>query len=268
MDQNRFLALVIVDQPILPLAGFAFSRPDRGVERSVAGEAAVHRDHFFLGHVQLGGDLGHLVRLQIAFLDGLDLALEAAQVEEQPLLVGGRAHLDQRPRAQDVFLDRGLDPPHGIGRQTEAAFRVEFLDGLHQTDIAFRHDFADRQAVAAIAHGDLCNETQVARHHLVGGRAVAMLSVTLREHVFLLWLQHREFADFVEIAIETGFAGGNGRQIVTGHEAPLSDRCRFPADFICPYGEPIMARIVPDPAPMQVSDKCGGTAIQAFTPTL
>jgi hypothetical protein len=33
-------------------------------------------------------------------------------------------------------------------------------------------------------------------------------------------------------------------------------------------GEPKMARIVPDPAPMRVSSKCGGTLIQGITTAL
>ena len=209
LDQHLFLAVVIVDQPILPLAGFAFGGADRRVERGVAGEAAVHRHHFLLADVQLGRDLGDLVRLQVALVERLDLALDLAQIEEQPLLVGGRAHLHQAPGAQDVFLDRSLDPPHGIGRQAEAAFRIEFLDGLHQADIAFRDHFADRQAVAAIAHGDLGHEPQMAGDELVRGVAVAMLLVTLGEHVFFLRLQHRKAADFFEVAGEAAFAGND-----------------------------------------------------------
>ena len=86
------------------------------------------------------------------------MALGLAQVEEQLLLGGGGAHLHQRPRAQHVFLDRGADPPHRIGRQAEALVGLEALDRLHQPDIAFGNDFGDRQAIAAIAHGDLGDE--------------------------------------------------------------------------------------------------------------
>jgi hypothetical protein len=74
---------------------------------------------------------------------------------EQLLLVRGGAHLHEGPGAQDVFLNRRLDPPHGICGEAEALVGLEAFDGLHQTDIAFRHHLADRQAIAAIAHGDL-----------------------------------------------------------------------------------------------------------------
>ncbi len=88
---------MIVYKPILPLAGITLSGVDRRIQRSVAREAAVHRDDLFLGDVQLGGDLRHMLGLQITVIDGLDAALRTAQVEEQTLLVGGRAHLHQRP---------------------------------------------------------------------------------------------------------------------------------------------------------------------------
>ncbi|MHC2730635.1 hypothetical protein ACVIEO_004144 [Rhizobium leguminosarum] len=60
----------------------------------------------------------------------------------------------------------------------------------------------------------------MAGDELVGGVPVTMLGITLGEHVFLLRLQHRELADFVEVTIETGFTGGDGRQGISGHSAP------------------------------------------------
>ena len=158
-----------------------------------------------------------LLGLEVALVERLDLALHLAQVEEQLLLVGGGAHLHQAPRAQDVFLDRGLDPPHGVGREAEALLGLEALHRLHQADIAFGDHFADRQAIAAIAHGDLGDEAQMAGDQLVRGVAVAVLLVALGEHVFLVRLEHRKLADFGEIARQAGFAGGNRRQTGTGH---------------------------------------------------
>src|SRR5436190_10441679 len=93
----------------------------------------------------------NLVRSHVALVEYRNLALGLAQVEEQLLLVDGGAHLHQRPRAQDVFMDRGLDPPCGIGGEPEALVRLEAFDRLHQTDVALRDQFGDRQAVAAMA---------------------------------------------------------------------------------------------------------------------
>ncbi len=135
--------------------------------------------------------------LQIAVIDRLQTPFQTAQVEEQALLVGGGAHFDQRPRAQDIFLDRRLDPPHGIGRKAEAAIGIELLHRLHQADIALGHDFADRQTVTTVTHSDLGNEAKVTCHELVGGISVAVLGIALAEHIFFLRFQHRELANFV-----------------------------------------------------------------------
>ena len=124
------------------------------------------------------------------------LALGLAQVEEQLLLVGRGAHLHQRPRAQDVFLDRRLDPPHSVGREPEALLGLEALDRLHQADIALGDHLGDRQAVPAIAPGDLDDETQMASDELVRRVAVAVLTPALGQHVFFARLQHREPPDF------------------------------------------------------------------------
>ena len=124
--------------------------------------------------------------LEVAFLERVDLVLHPAQVEEQLLLRRGGAHLHQAPRAQDEFLDRGADPPHRIGREAEAAIGLELLHALHQADIAFADQLADRQAIAAIAHGDLGHEAQVRVDQLRRGLGVAMLAPALGEHIFFL----------------------------------------------------------------------------------
>ena len=115
----------------------------------------------------------------------------------------------------------GLDPPHGVGGEAEALLGLEALHRLHQADIAFRDDFGDRQAIAAIAHGDLGDEAQMAGDELVRGVAVAMLAPALGEHVFLLRLQHREPPDFLEIAGQTAFGGEDRQSRGTGHDSAL-----------------------------------------------
>ena len=112
------------------------------------------------------GDPRHVLRAELALLDGADLVLGLAQVEEQLLLRRGGAHLDQAPRPQDVLLDRGADPPHRIGGEPEAPLGIEPLHRLHQPDVRLGDHLGGRQAVAAIAHGDLRGEPQVAGDQL------------------------------------------------------------------------------------------------------
>jgi hypothetical protein len=61
---------------------------------------------------------------------------------------------------------------------------------------------SDGQAIAAIAHGDLGHETQVAGDELRRGLGIAMFLIALGEHIFLLGGQHRKFLDFGQIAVE------------------------------------------------------------------
>src|SRR5690606_37837408 len=108
-----------------------------------------------------GCDLLDLIRMERTFVQRGDLPLHLAQVEEQPLLGGGRADLDETPGAQDVFLNGSTDPPHRIGREAEPLIRLEALDRVHEADVALGDYLRNGQAVAAITHGDLGDETQV-----------------------------------------------------------------------------------------------------------
>src|SRR5262249_55898734 len=164
--EGRLLIGMLVDQPVLPFAGIAVVT-DRSVERYIANKAPGHVDHVLLGDAEAAGGKLDLVRAEVALVGPKDLAFGLAKIEEEFLLVGGGAHLHQGPRAQDVFLDRSLDPPHGIGREPESLFGLEALDRLHQPDIALRDQFRDRQAVAATARGDPRDEAQMTVDELV-----------------------------------------------------------------------------------------------------
>src|SRR5262249_50971038 len=138
------------------------------------------------------------------------------------LLADGGAHLHQGPRAQDVFLDRSLDPPHGIGREPESLFGLEALDRLHQADIALRDQFRDRQAVAAIALGDPGDEAQMTVDQLVQRLEVAVPAPAFRQHVLFVRFQHRDPPDFLNIAGEAGL----GRYPLIRGRQPSHDRLR------------------------------------------
>src|SRR5690242_3247898 len=163
LSDRLVLEGAVIDEEILPLAFAALIAFQRGIEAGVAAHAhaAVHRHHLFLGDPEIGGDLGDVRGLEIAFLESVDLVLHPAKVEKQLLLRRRGAHLHEAPRAQDEFLDRGANPPHCVGRETESTLRLELLHALHQADIALADQLADRQAVAAVAHGDLGHEPEV-----------------------------------------------------------------------------------------------------------
>src|ERR1700751_641561 len=117
-----------IDQAVLPF--FRCLRvTDRDVERGIAAQAAVHLDDVRRAHIEMLRDIVDLLRPQIAFLGGGDPGLESSKIKEQLLLGSGGSHLDQRPRSQDVFLTRGLDPPPGIGSQAKAFIGFKAFDG-------------------------------------------------------------------------------------------------------------------------------------------
>src|SRR5262249_35733844 len=123
----RLLVGMLVNQPVLPLAGITVLA-DRSVERYIAPKASVHVDHVLLGDAEASGDELDLVGAQVALFQGGDLALGLAKIEEEFLLVSGGTHLHQRQRAQDIFLDRSLHPPYGIGREWESICGLKALD--------------------------------------------------------------------------------------------------------------------------------------------
>jgi hypothetical protein len=77
------------------------------------------------------------------------------------------------PICTSDLLDGGLDPPRSVGGEPEALLGLEALERFHQADIALRDHLTDRQAVAAIAHGDLDDEAQMAGDECVRRLAVA-----------------------------------------------------------------------------------------------
>src|SRR5690606_26969667 len=114
---------------------------------------------------------------------------------------------DKAPRAQNIFLNRGPNPPHCIGGKAEAPLRFELLDRLHQAHISFGDHLTDRQAIAAISHGNLGHEPQMAGYELMGGIGIAMLMVALGEHIFFFRLKHGETADFLKVTCKSAFTG-------------------------------------------------------------
>ena len=111
----------------------------------------------------------HLFWAQLTAIQRFNLALHPAQVKEQLLLRGRCAELHKAPRAQDIFLNRGTDPPHRIGCEAEAFIRIKLFNRLHQADIALGNHFRHGQAIAAIAHRNLRHEAQVRGNHFFGG---------------------------------------------------------------------------------------------------
>ena len=216
------------------------------LSEAVTGKTPVHRHHIFLGHTpSLRGDLLDVDRdagrrPRSAF----SLPLDLAQVEEQASSGFAVVPIFTRLHERRMYSwIAALDPPHGIGREAEPACSGSnrFTACIRPT-LPFRNDFADGQAVTAIAHSNLGDEAQVAGHQLMRGVAVVMLLVALSEHVLLAWLEHGKFSDFREIVRQSGFAGRNRGQTRAGHDSAPFLAFETPADPAGPPAAPPRAR--------------------------
>jgi hypothetical protein len=106
---------------------------------------------------------------------------------------------------------------HHIGGKAEAFVRLEALDRLHEPDIALRDHLGDRQAIAAIPHGDLGRQAQMAGDEPMGRVVVAMLAPALGQHVFLLRFQHGEPPDLFQVMSKARLRSKHGSDCSLGH---------------------------------------------------
>src|SRR6516165_10420954 len=156
---------------------------DRGFQRQRLLGDLEHLAHLLERHAELLGKLlgrglaadlvEHLARLTYDFADALHH-------------VHGDA--DGARLVRDRARDRLPDPPRGVGRELVAAAILEFVDPLHQADIAFLDQVEELQAAVGVFLGDGDDEAQVRLHHLLLG--LARLALALLHHVH----------DFAELA--------------------------------------------------------------------
>ena len=129
-----------------------------GVHQHIAaGEPHFHLQHVFpfdveaLGHEgDFGVTQGVAVGAGLIQGVGLETLFHGAQVEEQLALGLGGGHLDHAPVFQNVFMDLGLDPVHGIAHQAHPLVGVKAFDGLHQAQIAFLDQVTVGQAITQV----------------------------------------------------------------------------------------------------------------------
>jgi hypothetical protein len=74
----------------------------------------------------------------------------------------------------DGPLDVLADPPGGIGRKAEAAFRVELVQGVDQAEVALLDQVEQRHAAIEVMLGDVHHQAQVVLDHLLSRRLVAL----------------------------------------------------------------------------------------------
>ena len=193
------------------------------LERDVAArEAGFHLEDFLALDVQALGqrvDLalgqGRAVRVLVLGVV-LQRLLHRAQVEEELPLRLGRRDLDHAPVLQDVLVDLGLDPVHGVADQANALVGVEALHGLHQADVAFLDQVAVRQAVAEVLARDRDDQAQVRDDQATGGGEVAVVAQAAGELGLLLLGQKGDAVDGTDVGVEVAQGGHERPRIPDG----------------------------------------------------
>jgi hypothetical protein len=187
-----------------------------------AREARFHLEDFLALDVQALGervDLALGERGAVGVLVGrvvLHRLLHRAQVEEELALRLGRRDLDHPPVLEDVLVDLGLDPVHGVADQADALVRVEALHGLHQADVAFLDQVAVRQAVAEVLARDRDDQAQVRDHEPPGRSQVAVVAQATRELGLLFLGQERDAVDRADVSVEVAERGNEGPGVAQG----------------------------------------------------
>ena len=113
-------------------------------------------------------------------------------------------------------LDGLLDPPRAVGGELAALFRVEPLDGLHQTDVALADQIQQRQADALVVARDFHDEAEVGLDHLLARLLVALFDFC-GQFDFLLRREQFHQADFAQVKLD-------GRVAVVTLDFPPDER--------------------------------------------
>src|SRR5438552_4700016 len=77
------------------------------------------------------------------------------------------------------------DPPRRVGRELVAAPVLEFVDGLHETDVAFLDQVQELKATIRVFLGDRDDEPQVRLDHLLLGEGRLVLALLHDRHHLL-----------------------------------------------------------------------------------
>ena len=218
----------IVSDEILP---FAVTIGDHGrVQRPVTGRKA--RGHGFNvadGHAQMFGNPGRVLFRHHAIAGVIDLGAEAAEIEEEGLLGRRCAGAHDGPVAQDIVLDRGADPPAGIGGEAHFAGGFEPGGGHHQADIAFGDEVGHGQAIMAKARGHGDDEAHIGGGEFVKGGFVLVVTPAAGEVQLVLLFQHGRLHG----GAHKGPVGGSVGVVCAGHGSDTPEMIRTIPIYLC-----------------------------------
>ena len=140
-----------------------------------------------------------------------EVTLHLAQVEEELALRLGRRDLHDAPVAQDELVHLGANPVHRERHETHADLGVEALDGLHEADVAFLDQVAERQAVTDIAARNVTTKRRCDSTSWRAASRSCSLRKRTRERPLLLQRQHGHRVYRVDVGIEAADRAQQGQ---------------------------------------------------------
>ena len=169
------------------VAGKAFYTLDFGIGLRVGG--SVVGKH--LGVCGLGVRLQGAIERHAALTDLDKLANLFVNLFTAALFVQGLAHTqvlvcrqaDQVTLLVDGAGNVGLDPPHAITDELEAAGVFKGLDGAHQAHCPLAHQVRQRNRAATVLDSHFQNETHIGRNQSLSSNLVAFLRL-LEKNLF------------------------------------------------------------------------------------
>ena len=133
---------------------------------------------------------------------GFEALFFGAQVKKEFALRLGGGEFDHSPVAQDVLMDLGLDPVHGVRHQAHALGEVKSFDGLHETDIAFLNQIGMGQAIAQVLARHAHHEPQVRHDQLTRRIEIVVVFQTTRKVLLLLQGEHGHFVHRRDVGVQ------------------------------------------------------------------
>jgi len=76
------------------------------------------------------------------------------------------------------------NPPHGVGDEARAVFRIELTGSVQQADIALVDEVRERQPISLIFIGHLHHKTQIALDQFAQGLGIAGLDTAAQGNFF------------------------------------------------------------------------------------
>ena len=168
------------------------------------------------------------VRGRIAFARiGLEALFHRTQVEKKLALGFGRGDLDHAPIFQNVFVNFGLDPVHGVAHQAHALVGIETFDSLHQAHIAFLNQVSMGQAIAQVLARHGHHQTQVREHQLSSGLEVVVVAQLAGKLLLLLQRQHGQAVRCRDVRIDVAQWGHHRPRVHDGEGSSMCQICHF-----------------------------------------